>query len=202
MLQTGHKPDEASKGRLVDAGTDEDAFRDLYDRHHRRVLAYLLRRANREAAFDAAEDVFLVAWRRLSEIPPDDRALPWLYGVARRVLANQRRSASRFARLARRAAASVPDPPPGPEAEAITSLETDAVLTALATLPDPDQEVLRLTYWEELPHAEIAPIIGCSTESVHVRRYRAERRLANALARAGHKPSGRPAVLPEAKEEG
>ena len=182
--------------------TREGAFRDLYDRHHRRVMAYLLRRADREEAFDAAEDVFLVAWRRLAEIPPGDRALPWLYGVARRVLANHRRSAVRSWRLAQRLAAQVPDPPPGPDTQAIGHLESEAMLAALATLPEHDQEVLRLTYWEELPHAEIAPLIGCSTEAVHVRRYRAERRLANAMARAGHRPSGRPAVLPEAKEEG
>lgn len=186
----------------MDRGTNEGAFQDLFDRHHRLVLAYLLRRADREVAFDAAEDVFLVAWRRLSEIPPGDRALPWLYGVARRVLANHRRSAARFARLTRRAAAQMPDPPPGPDAEVIGHLEAEAMLAALATLSERDQEVLRLTYWEELPHAEIGPIIGCSTEAVHVRRYRAERRLANVLARAGHRPSRRPAVLPEAKEEG
>ena len=100
------------------AGTNEGAFRDLYDRHHRQVLAYLLRRADREDAFDAAEDVFLVAWRRLCEVPPGDRALPWLYGVARRVLANHRRSASRFARLTRRVAAHRGDRPPGSRGDA------------------------------------------------------------------------------------
>ena len=186
----------------MDPGTNEDAFRELYESHHRRVMAYLLRRADREVAFDAAEDVFLVAWRRLSKIPPSDRALPWLYGVARKVLANHRRSAARFGRLAQRVAAQVPDPPAGPEAESLAHLEAEAMLRALSSLSERDQEVLRLTYWEELPHAGIAPILGCATETVHVRRYRAERRLANALARAGHIPSGRPAVLPEAKEEG
>ncbi len=143
------------------------------------MLAYLLRRAEREVAFDAAEDVFLVARRRLSEVPPDDRALAWLYGVARKVLANHRRSAARFGRLAQRLAAQLPDLPAGPEAESIAHLEAEAMLRALSTLPERDQEVLRLTYWEELPHAEIAPLIGCSIEAVHVRRYRAERRLAN-----------------------
>lgn len=186
----------------MDASRDQASFRNLYERHHRQVLAYLLRREDREVAFDAAEDVFLVAWRRLADIPPGERALAWLYGVARRVLANHRRSAARFGRLVQRVSAQVPDPPTGPEAEAIAHLETEVMLRALSTLRDRDQEVLRLTYWEELPHAEIAPILGCSTEAVHVRRYRAERRLANAVARAGHIPGGRPAVLPETKEEG
>ena len=91
-------------------------------------MAYLMRRTDREGAFDAAEEVFLVAWRRLSEVPPGDRALPWLYGVARRVLANHRRSKSRFARLTRRVAAYVPDPPPGPDSEVIGRLEIEAML--------------------------------------------------------------------------
>ncbi|MEN8239970.1 MAG: sigma-70 family RNA polymerase sigma factor [Actinomycetota bacterium] len=181
---------------------DEAAFRELYERHHRAVLAYLLRRLGREEAFDAAEDVFLVAWRRLADIPPGNGRLPWLYGVARRVVSNHRRTMFRRARLSNKVAANPPPPLRGPEDEAIAHAESDAMLAALATLRSKDQEVLRLTYWEELAHADIGRILGCSAETVHVRRYRAEKRLANALARAGHKQSGRSAVLPKQKEEG
>jgi DNA-directed RNA polymerase specialized sigma24 family protein len=66
------------------------------------VRAYALRRAALDAAQDVVADTFLVAWRRLEDVPED--ALPWLYGVARRVLANQRRSAARGAALERRVA--------------------------------------------------------------------------------------------------
>ena len=38
-------------------------FRKLYDEHHRAVLAYFLRRLDSDAAYEATEDVFLVAWR-------------------------------------------------------------------------------------------------------------------------------------------
>lgn len=41
-------------------------------------------------AADAVAETFLVAWRRLPEVPSGEEARPWLYGVARRTLANQR----------------------------------------------------------------------------------------------------------------
>jgi len=181
---------------------EEAAFRQLYEQHHAAVLAYLIRRLGREEAFDAAEDVFLVAWRRLADIPSGGGQLPWLYGVARRVVSNHQRSMFRRSRLFRKVADNPAIPSRGPEDEAVASAELAAMLTALGTLTDRDQEVLRLTYWEELPHVDIGKILGCSTEAVHVRRYRAEKRLANALAHTGHIQGGRPVVLPKQKEEG
>ncbi len=187
---------------VVETNGDEAVFRELYEQHHRAVLAYLMRRLGRDEAFDAAEDVFLVAWRRLDDIPSRGGQLPWLYGVARRIVSNHQRSTFRRTRLSRKVAANPSTPPRGPEDEAIVHAETEAMLEVLATLGDKDQEVLRLTYWEELPHADIGKVLGCSTETVHVRRYRAEKRLVNALARAGHKQGGQPVVLPKQKEEG
>ncbi|MEN8114053.1 MAG: sigma factor, partial [Actinomycetota bacterium] len=67
----------------------------IYDATHEDVYAFCLRRSNVEDAMDATADVYLVAWRRIDDIPPGDQALPWLYGTARKVLANQRRSRSR-----------------------------------------------------------------------------------------------------------
>jgi RNA polymerase sigma-70 factor (ECF subfamily) len=181
---------------------EEAAFRQLYEQHNQPVLAYLVRRIGREEAFDAAEEVFLVAWRRSADVPSGSGTLPWLYGVARRVVSNHRRTIFRRARLFSKVVSNPSIPSLGPEDETVASMESDAMLTALSTLRHRDQEVLRLTYWEELPHVDIGKILGCSTETVHVRRYRAEKRLANALAHAGHIQSGRPVVLPKQKEEG
>lgn len=177
-------------------------FRELYESHHRAIVAYFLRRVSVDAAYDAAEDVFLVAWRRLDQVPRGARALPWLYGVAHRVLANHRRRVARATRLTERIAANPPAPPPGPAVEAVTRVESAAMLAALATLLDADQEVLQLTYWEELPHAEIGRILGCSTGAVHVRRYRAVRRLENALRRSGHERTEGPAFTSYRRQEG
>jgi DNA-directed RNA polymerase specialized sigma24 family protein len=72
--------------------TLEERFEGLFRQNYAAVRAYALRRAPHDVAQDVAAETFLVAWRRLDDVPDD--ALPWLYGVARRVLANQRRSAT------------------------------------------------------------------------------------------------------------
>ncbi len=77
-------------------------FSDLYQAHY---LRYALRRTDPETARDVAAETFLVAWRRLDVIPPDDgQGGPWLYGVARRVLANAERSRRRAENLTTRLA--------------------------------------------------------------------------------------------------
>lgn len=73
-------------------------FEAIFEAHHRRALAYALRRSRTEAdAEDAVADTFAIAWRRIHDVPDD--ALPWLLGVAQRVGANRHRSSGRFARL-------------------------------------------------------------------------------------------------------
>lgn len=51
---------------------------------------------------DAVAEVFLVAWRRLEDMPRGEAVRPWLYGTARRVIANQARSQARRSRLQER----------------------------------------------------------------------------------------------------
>jgi RNA polymerase sigma factor (sigma-70 family) len=168
---------------------DENRFRDLFDHHHRALMAYFARRMPNEAdAFDATEDVFLVAWRRLGRVPEGDATLPWLYGVARNVLANHRRGYARRSRLRRKIVAEPAYPSQDAASEAVLSVQEEQLLRALATLRDKDREVLLLTYWEQLPHEDIGHILGCSTEAVHVRRYRAVKRLGNALGQSGQIP--------------
>lgn len=83
-------------------------FRAAYGAHAADVLAYAARRVAWPAdAHDVLADTVLVAWRRRSELPPDDEIRPWLFGVARRLLANQRRSARGRSRLDRRIEAAL-----------------------------------------------------------------------------------------------
>ena len=84
--------------------TREDRFEEMFREHYGAVRGYALRRIPGDLAQDAVAETFLVAWRRLDDFPADP--LPWLFGVARRVLANQRRSADRSSALERRLAAT------------------------------------------------------------------------------------------------
>ena len=164
-------------------------FRRVYVEHHRDVYAYCLRRSNADDALDAAAEVFLTAWRRMEDMPDGDSVLPWLYGVARRVLSRQWRGQRRLRRLRLRAAALGRPTSEGPERVLVQREEFDLVLQALGRLRASDQEVLRLAAWDELPHVTIAALLGCSVNAVDQRLHRARRRLAHqyrSLARHAH----------------
>jgi RNA polymerase sigma-70 factor (ECF subfamily) len=157
-------------------GERVERYRLLYDAVYPRVMAYALRRARtHEDALDVVADTMLVAWRRLDEVPTDERQMPWVYGVARRVLANHYRTTERRTRLAERIQRE-PVTRPG---------DFDAVHTALDALRHDDRELLTLAAWEDLDNAEIAVVLGITPEAVAVRLHRARGRLAKQLARAG-----------------
>jgi len=153
-------------------------FDALFIEHQRSVLAYAMRRAPTAAdAEDAAAETFTVAWRKFEAIPADE-PLPWLYAVARRVLANQRRGHGRRERLA--ALLTREDDVPTP-LRAGEDLDAPAY-AALASLSAADQEVLRLVAWEELGNAAIAAVLGITANAVAIRLHRARARFAAALA--------------------
>ena len=158
---------------------DEARFRDLHERYQARILAYCLRRAAASDAADAAADTFAVAWRRLGDVPGGEAALPWLYGVARRALANQRRGIGRQRRLVDRLAGLPVDVMPAVETLVIRQDDSRELLDALGRLRRADQELLRLVAWEELPRTDIALILGCSREAVDQRFHRAMGRLSD-----------------------
>jgi RNA polymerase sigma-70 factor (ECF subfamily) len=143
------------------------------------VLAFAVRRASdAQDAADAAAEVFLVAWRRLDDVPSEQGERLWLYGVARHVLANQQRSERRRVRLAERLRqelpAALPSTPPA-------APETAAIRAALGQLGSDDQEVLRLAGWEALTPRAIATVLGISPVAARSRLHRARRRLRAAL---------------------
>jgi len=155
----------------------EARFHALFARHYPAVFGYALRRVGRDEAGDATAEVFTVAWRRIERVPAEPETLPWLYGVARRVLANQERAARRRLRLEARAAVS-----PGAADEAPGTAGVD-IEAALLRLRSADREVLRLAAWEELQPAEIAAVLGCSANAAAVRLHRARQRLAGEMTR-------------------
>ncbi|MBA2720901.1 MAG: sigma-70 family RNA polymerase sigma factor [Chloroflexi bacterium] len=147
-------------------------FEAIFEAYHRRVLAYALRRSRSEAdAEDAVADTFAVAWRRIGDVPDD--ALPWLLGVARRVAANQHRSAGRFAGLIARLRAQ-------PSEASVVASDSPAAM-ALDRLPLADQELLRLLAWDGLTQAEAGVVLGISANAVAIRLHRARKRFTDEL---------------------
>jgi RNA polymerase sigma-70 factor, ECF subfamily len=150
----------------------------LFVAHADDVLAYARRRSDAATADDVLSEVFVVAWRRLDEVPADP--VPWLLACARRVLANQRRAERRRVAFVDRLSA---DRLPAEAVNSDGSVELpDRVLAqALASLSERDREILLLIAWEELSIEQAATMLGCSRPTLSVRLHRARQRLASAL---------------------
>jgi RNA polymerase sigma factor (sigma-70 family) len=159
-----------------------DRFSRMFAETERELLAYAMRRVDRaEDAADVVAETFLVAWRRLDTVPAGPEARLWLYGVARRQLANQRRGQLRRSRLAERLRAELPAAVAG--AHGSEDQRAAAVNAALAALDEDDREILRLSSWEGLAPSEIAIVLGVAGVTVRSRLHRARKRLRSELLR-------------------
>ncbi len=190
--------------RLLHRGwilSDEDRFTELCRCYQHRIAGYALRRTGNAAdAADVTAEVFLVAWRRIADVPGGDGALPWLYATARRTLANHRRGDLRRSQLATRLADQLPNQLSTPEA--LFPDDLAAAREAFQSLDEADRELLSLIGWEDLGRDTVAEILGCSRTAVRVRLHRARRRFAASLAACGIDHYGRPTSVPASGRRG
>lgn len=166
-------------------------FEGIFDTHHRAILAYALRRtAKPDDAADIVAETFLVAWRRLDDVPTGDELL-WLYGVARRVLANVRRGDRRRDTLARQLRHELRSC----DVAVAEHPRADEVRSAIAGLAPNDRELIQLAYWEDLSPSQIATVLDIPASTVRVRLHRARNALRTTLDRAAtQRPH--PTVMP------
>lgn len=170
-----------ANGELRPMSSNEERFNRLHDEHFESIRRYAWRREP-ALADDIVSETFLVAWRRLDDVPDD--AGPWLFGVARNVRLNLQRSARRQHAVAQRLTVAEPSSEPPEQAESAAN-----VRRALAALPERDREVLLLHAWEGLDRRQIAVVLGCSLSNASVRLHRARRRFAAALPTDGRSQS-------------
>jgi RNA polymerase sigma-70 factor (ECF subfamily) len=153
----------------------EAAYRELYAP----ICGYVLRRVREpEDAAEAIAETFATLWRRFDNCPRGDELRPWLFGVARRVVANQRRGERRRTALGERLVANIDRA----SAHANGAVDDTTALTrAFASLSDSDRELLSLVAWEGLTRDELAVTLGTSRAVVRLRLHRARKRLRDAL---------------------
>ncbi|MGY5123728.1 RNA polymerase sigma factor [Streptomyces nigrescens] len=174
----------------------DDAFAEAYRAHYWAVSRFVARRLDGQAleVEEVVAEVFSIAWRRRAELP--EAPLPWLYGVARNCLANTVRGMGRYRRLLHRLgnheAAHRRQTVDSPDAERPGSW----VHEALARLSPADQEVLRLTAWEELTIEELAVTLGCGQSAAAMRLHRARGRLRTQIERMRPRSTARPEAPP------
>lgn len=186
------EPSDASLWARSRAG-DADAFGLLFERHAKAIYNYCFRRlGDWSSAEDMLSVVFLEAWRRRDKELPEDKVLPWLYGIATNVVRNRRRSERRFAAALRRM------PQPQPEEDfserADERLDDEAqmrrALGLLTQLPRHEQEVFALCGWMELSYEDAALALKIPVGTVRSRLSRARQRLRELEPASGHEDDG------------
>lgn len=181
---------ETRGGLLVGAMTEGEAtrrrrFEALFEENFRPLLGYAMRRIDdTSAAADVVAETFTTAWRRLDDVPDGTEARLWLYGTARRVLANYRRGERRRGALVDKLALHLQAAVPGPDVAALVVRE------ALERLDSEDAELLRLTAWEGLSPTELALMWGIPAATVRTRLHRARQRLRAVLDGERSAPTG------------
>lgn len=162
----------------VERSPSADAlFRSVYGSHVDAIRLYCIRRMPLSEVDDATSEVFLVLWRKIDTAPQGDGALLWLYGVARKVVSNRRRSTARFANLKAKASVVAGGPIDGPETVIVENEAAREAIEALNRLSAKEAEIVRLRVWEELTSQEIAEIVGSSPGAVDMRLSRARKKL-------------------------
>lgn len=149
----------------MSAGSDAERFGALFDTYSPRVFGYVRRHIERSLVDDIVSETFLVAWRRLHEMPADP--LPWLLVVARNTLANQRRTVARHDRQQIETTALDRLVSTDAAVEDVVIART-TMLSALRSLTSSEREALLLIAWDGLSAAEAADVTGCSSRTFAV----------------------------------
>jgi RNA polymerase sigma-70 factor, ECF subfamily len=160
----------------------EAAYRELYAP----ICGYALRRVREpEDAAEVIAETFATLWRRFDRCPQGAELRPWLFGVARRVLANQRRGERKRSALSERLVANV-----DPRTALYPDEAPSELARAFASLSDSDRELLSLVAWEGLTSEELAVALGTNRAAVRLRLHRARKRLRDALPQTEVRISG------------
>jgi RNA polymerase sigma-70 factor (ECF subfamily) len=156
MLDRGEASDEQALVRV--AGGDRDAFAVLFGRYAGKVKSYLMRLgANGAIAEDLAQDVMVSIWRRAGSYDPAKaKASTWIFVVARNAWIDRLRREK--VELAYRGSTIVTEESDeeSPDEAVVRAQSEERIRAALETLSEEQRQVVRLSFFEDRPHSEIA----------------------------------------------
>lgn len=161
---------------------DRDAFAALFEHFAPRLKGYLVRLGAPPAqAEELAQDAMVAVWRKAEQFDPArSSAATWIFRIARNLRVD----------LARRDQvragfepdlADAPEPPETPEFAALTRQRDERIRAALSGLSQDQVQVLRLSFFQDRPHSEIADALGLPLGTVKSRIRLALQRLRAAL---------------------
>lgn len=166
--------------RQVSSG-DLRAFESLYRNYHPRLTRFLgLMTSRRSVIEEALNDTMLVVWRRSATYNGQSKVSTWIFAIAHRTALKSLRSQDEAIDGPASAEAAAFDL--DPEASRSERERRVALQRALEELSAEHRSVLVLTYFHDLPYAEIAEIVGCPVETVKTRAFHGRRRLRASLS--------------------
>ena len=176
------------------AEDDERAFSELVRRFQGRVMNLITRVLNdRECSDDLAQEVFVRVYQNRARFDPRQQFSTWLYAIATNFVKDRYRYRARHPQVSldaenvttsgRNFKERIREECPTPSEQLQAQERAEIVRRAIADLPEELGTPLLLSEYEELSHARIGEILGCSEKAIETRLYRARQRLRSSLSR-------------------
>ncbi len=180
-LPSSHTDADSDARRLATAVArgDEAAFREFYERYHRRLFrfALVIGHGDETLAHDAVQAAFVTAARKLRGVESEEHLWNWLARIARQQLAKTWRQRQRDSTVI-----GMAEPPDCPDVEPDLFLE-ESLDAALLAMGDDERELVEWFYFDKLSHKEIAERLDATPKSVSSHLERARAKLRAAMAR-------------------
>jgi len=161
-----------------------ERFRSAYDRTLPGIYRFVARSLGLYLAEidDAVADVYLAVWRRIDDMPPQPEDRLWVFGIARKVIAQHRRTQVRRAKLTRLLAFQ-----PIRSAYSVENKGNDLtsqLLESVSRLPRHEREAIELVVWEQMSYEDAAIALSCSVNAVRIRVHRGRKRILSSIRTA------------------
>lgn len=168
--------------RRIALSRDRDAFKALFVSYAPRVKTYLMRHgAAPEKAEELAQETLLTIWRKADYFDPSKAsAAGWIFTIARNLRIDTLRR-ERSALVYQLVSPEAPEPSSTPETDSEDAERDSRVRAAVAQLPAEQLEVVRLSFFADKAHAEIASDLSLPLGTVKSRLRLALVRLRNAM---------------------
>jgi len=148
---------------------DREAYAELFRRFAPRVKAFVLGQGLTAAeAEDLAQDALLNVWRKAHQFDPSRAtAVTWIYSIARNLRIDAARKAKRVKALPEDLWQG--DPEPGADQLLVDAQSARSLSVLIDTLPPEQKTILRLSFYEDLSHGDIAKALSIPLGTVKSR---------------------------------
>ncbi|WP_223627866.1 RNA polymerase sigma factor [Microbacterium sp. EST19A] len=173
----------STDSEIIQRSLDQpSAFAQLFDRHARVVNSFATYRVGRHTAEDVLSETFLVAFRRRADYDTGvESAVPWLLGIASRLIRRHRAVEAKHWRSFAAVVSGEEHSSEGGLDDAMTRLDAEREVEGLrgriAALAPKDRETLLLYAWQGLTYEEVAAALGVPVGTVRSRLNRVRKRL-------------------------